>query len=259
MLRILHPRADTTDARVQQLADATDDRLCEMEERMTDAELAGVPDDRTAQTVQKIHDEQELFKQRMEHQQKQQAAFQIELQTRLDNLKKATKSAATKEKAERTHPAAPPRTAAASSTIATGEVYVVLGGFQRDSTAEVTTPAARTFHGRGATARRLLPLGSVSYYLGWLLAPSVTLAAPDLETARRIISELRTARGDTIVKTDNFEGRMYATLQKTAEERRHNRRLVAMAKVLQAAALPQQAFTKVPPPTRLSVGALRRW
>lgn len=38
---------------------------------------------------------------------------------------------------------------------------------------------------------------------------------------------------------------MYATLMKTPEERRHNRRLVAMAKVLQAAALPQQAFAKV--------------
>lgn len=33
---------------------------------MTTAELSAVPDDRTAQTVQKIHDEQELFRQRME-------------------------------------------------------------------------------------------------------------------------------------------------------------------------------------------------
>lgn len=75
MLGVLHTRADTTDRRIQQLADATDDRLKDIEERMTTAELTTVPDDRTAQTVQLIHNEQERVRQRMEHQQKEQANF----------------------------------------------------------------------------------------------------------------------------------------------------------------------------------------
>lgn len=174
------------------------------------------------------------------------------MQTHLDKLEKATKSVTTaateaKQTAERTerNAAASLARATASGTIA-GEVFVVLGGFNRDSTAEVTMPAARAFLAKSPTACRLLPGGSVRYCPGWLLASSVTLAAPDLDTARRIISELRTAWGDTHVKTDNFEGRMYATLQKTTKERRHNRRLIAMAKVLQAAAMPLQPFAKVP-------------
>lgn len=46
---ILHSRADTMAARLQQLADATDHRFKDKGDRMTNAELAAVPDDRTAQ------------------------------------------------------------------------------------------------------------------------------------------------------------------------------------------------------------------
>lgn len=204
MLRVLHTRADTTDQRIEQLADASDARFKTMEDRLTTAELTAVPDDRTAQTVQVIHEEQEKFRDRMEAQRKEQAQFQIQLQARLDKLEQSTQLAAkaaaeAKEHASRT-PQPLPRPSAAS-TSSTGEVFVVLGGFERDSPAEVTMPAAREFLGRSATARRLLPIGSVRYVPGWLLASSVTLATPDLETARRIVSELRTAWGDTHTHT----------------------------------------------------------
>lgn len=106
----------------------------------------------------------------------------------------AVKAAAeSKEQAARTPQTTARPSATSAASTATGEVYVVLGGFNRDSTAEVTMPAAREFLGRSATARRLLPTGFVRYYPGWFLASSVTLATPDLETARRTISELRTA------------------------------------------------------------------
>lgn len=241
MLRILHSRADTRGASVQHLADATDERLKDMEERMTNAELAAVADDRMAQTVQNIHDCQGYFKQHMEQQRAQQACFQLELQTRFDKLEQVTQQATRAAAEAKANPddGAIPNLGRDDGHRRHTSFLEASARLQRLNDHAGCSIISRAKRG----ARRLLPLGSVRYCPGWLVASSGTLAAPDLGKARRI-SELRMAWGDTLT-TEKFQDRMYATLMKTPRERRHNRRLVAMAKVLQAATLPQQAFTKV--------------